>query len=72
MHRKGSHHGPHVPRQSKSGEVAVKLSILVEVPDIDLHTGVVLCCDELVCPGAASDAAKCHVAADMLHLSHTT
>lgn len=48
-----THHGANIACQSKGCEVAIVLSILVEVSNVDLDACVVLCCDELIGPRAA-------------------
>jgi len=48
-----THHAADVACQSKCCEVVVVLAVLVEVANINLHTCVVLRCDQLVSPRAA-------------------
>ena len=55
-----AHHSAHFARQSNGCEVAVVLPVLIEVADVDLHAGVVLCRDQLVGPGTARHSEHSH------------
>jgi hypothetical protein len=52
--------GTDLTAQSDGGERVVKATILIQMPNINLHTAMVFCRDELVCPGTVSIARKEH------------
>jgi hypothetical protein len=53
-----THHGADLARQSKSAELAVVHAVLVQVANIQLDTGMVLGCNQLVGPRAAKATTK--------------
>ena len=55
-----THHSTNVASQGKGCEVAVHiLAILVQVANVDLHSGMILGCDKLVCVCAAQENTSC-------------
>ena len=52
MRPSAAYHDADFARQGQRGECPVVDALLVQVPDVDLHAGVVLGGDELVGPGA--------------------
>lgn len=57
-----THNGADLAGQGKGGELAIVSAVLVQVADVNLDAGVVLSCDQLVGPRAASTRrANCRV-----------
>ena len=48
-----TYHGPNLSSHSKSSKRAIEHSILIQVPDVQLHARMVLSCYQLVAPRAA-------------------